>query len=255
VITRNDDEHLAACLSSLSFCKDIVVVDQKSDDRSREIAQEVGANVLIRDPVPVVEQLLGEVVRETELDWIFRLDPDEVCPPALAEQPFRAIENHGSRIGKVELPIQFYFCGEPLRGTVWGPPKWSARIFNRQRVNISSQVHRGLQTRNEFGTYRIEYDGANALEHYWADSFRELLGKHRRYIPQEASAMSSEGKKVARSTLMYDPARAFLYSLVVRNGWRDGWRGFFLSGFYAWYIAKSLQALREESYKARVGGE
>lgn len=245
VVTLNDEKYLKDCLGSLSFCSDLTVVDLASSDSSPRVAEDFGARVVTREPVPVVEHILSDVVMLPKSDWIFRLDPDEICPSVLANQVAEAIGLHGDQIGKIELPVQFFFCGRPLRGTIWGPPKWFARVFNRGRVSISRDVHRGLEPEPGFRTIRIPYDGQNALTHYWVDSIRELIDKHRRYIPEEAAALAAEGRSFTWFAFARDASKGFLINLILRRGWKDGWRGLFLSGFYAWYVSKSLLALRK----------
>ncbi len=46
LITRNAAAQLSACLASLAFCDEIVVVDSGSDDATLDIARQHGARVL-----------------------------------------------------------------------------------------------------------------------------------------------------------------------------------------------------------------
>ena len=45
IMTLNEEECLPACLASLSWCDDIVVLDSFSTDRTVEIAKAAGARV------------------------------------------------------------------------------------------------------------------------------------------------------------------------------------------------------------------
>src|SRR5689334_10265460 len=49
IITYNEADRIEACVKSLSFCDDIVVVDSHSTDATREIAASLGVRVIERD--------------------------------------------------------------------------------------------------------------------------------------------------------------------------------------------------------------
>lgn len=48
IITRNEAANVAACLQSLAFCDECIVVDSGSDDGTAEIARAAGATVVVR---------------------------------------------------------------------------------------------------------------------------------------------------------------------------------------------------------------
>jgi len=49
VIAMNEVDRIGACLASLDFCDEIVVVDSHSTDATREVAAAAGARVIERD--------------------------------------------------------------------------------------------------------------------------------------------------------------------------------------------------------------
>src|SRR5439155_25604539 len=52
LITFNEERRLRAAIESLSFCSEVLVVDSGSTDRTREIAAEAGARVIVNAPWP-----------------------------------------------------------------------------------------------------------------------------------------------------------------------------------------------------------
>ena len=82
VITLNEADRIEACLKSLAFCDDIVVVDSGSTDRTAELAAALGARVLQR----VFDGYRSQkdfAVRAAQHDWVLCLDADERVTPAL----------------------------------------------------------------------------------------------------------------------------------------------------------------------------
>ena len=49
IITFNEADRIEACLRSVAFCDEIVVVDSHSSDATRELAAALGARVIERD--------------------------------------------------------------------------------------------------------------------------------------------------------------------------------------------------------------
>ncbi len=85
VIARNEEAQLGACLASLSFAEEIVVVLDRSTDRSAAIARAHGARV-----IEGAWELEGPR-RNAGLDachcaWIIEVDADERVSPALAAE-------------------------------------------------------------------------------------------------------------------------------------------------------------------------
>ena len=76
IITLNEEDRIADCIRSVSWCDEVVVVDSHSSDRTREIAAGLGARVIERDwPGHVAQKDFA--TRAAVNDWIFSIDADE----------------------------------------------------------------------------------------------------------------------------------------------------------------------------------
>src|SRR5487761_2036675 len=82
VITLNEADRIEACLDSLAFCDEIVVVDSGSTDATCERAAARGARVLLR-AFDGYRTQKDHAVRNAAHDWILFLDADERVTPAL----------------------------------------------------------------------------------------------------------------------------------------------------------------------------
>ena len=99
IIARDEEDRLPACLDSLGFCDEILVVDSHSRDRTREVAAARGARVIERDwPGHVAQKEFA--IREAKHDWVLCVDADEriVSVTRLAE----VTEQNGN--GAAEAP-------------------------------------------------------------------------------------------------------------------------------------------------------
>src|SRR5690625_7773847 len=77
LIVKNEERKLAACLESLRWVDEIIVLDGGSDDRSREIAQAAGARVEVRTDWNGFGVQRGRAEALATSDWILAIDADE----------------------------------------------------------------------------------------------------------------------------------------------------------------------------------
>jgi glycosyltransferase involved in cell wall biosynthesis len=244
VVTYNEERRLEACLKSLKFCSQIIVMDIGSTDHSVEIAEKCGIKVLHHSWVPAVEELWPQIVPMAENDWIIRLDPDEIIPESLGCEILTAIDGCDERCGMFILPHQYYFCGTPLETSTWGGIKYMLSVFHREKVILTGQVHHGMKFIDGYvKKEEIPYNGTNAIQHYWIDSYQQLWEKHWRYIKLEGKARYYFGVRFSLFLLFRETARAFYSSMIVKRGWRGGFTGVFLSIFYSWYTFMSFLSL------------
>src|SRR5438552_3097365 len=82
IITLNEADRIEACLDSLAFCDEIVIVDSHSTDATRELAAAKGARIVVRDFDGYRAQK-DFAVHSARYDWVLCLDADERVTPAL----------------------------------------------------------------------------------------------------------------------------------------------------------------------------
>ncbi|MBA3436329.1 MAG: glycosyltransferase, partial [Chloroflexi bacterium] len=82
--TRNEAANIRYSVASLvSWCDEVIVMDQESDDGTAEIARAAGATVLSHPHTGFVEPARAAAVDSATGDWLMILDADEIVPPAL----------------------------------------------------------------------------------------------------------------------------------------------------------------------------
>lgn len=88
IIAKNEEERIADCLDSVSFCDEIIVVDNASEDRTSQIAERMGAKITKTDSQDFSE-LRNLGLKKAMGDWVFYVDADEGVSKELA----KSIEN------------------------------------------------------------------------------------------------------------------------------------------------------------------
>src|SRR5258708_11541840 len=94
VVARNEEKQLPACLETLRFADEIVVVLDRTPDRSAEIARMFGARV-VEGAWPFEGERRTAAAAACRGEWIIEVDADERVTPGLAEEIRRVIPTAG----------------------------------------------------------------------------------------------------------------------------------------------------------------
>lgn len=93
ILTKNEEKHIARCIASLKgICKEILVIDSFSTDKTCEIAKELGAK-LYQHPFENQAQQFNCAIENCPIDatWIWRIDADEYIESELARKVLEQI--------------------------------------------------------------------------------------------------------------------------------------------------------------------
>ena len=83
ILTKNEENNIAACLESLSWCEEKIVVDDKSTDKTVEIAKKMGAKVYERAMEQDFSAQRNFGLEKAEGEWVLFIDADERVSSAL----------------------------------------------------------------------------------------------------------------------------------------------------------------------------
>jgi glycosyltransferase involved in cell wall biosynthesis len=231
IITRNEADRIVACLQSVAFCDDIIVVDSASTDATRELAQAHGARVLVRafDGYRTQKDF---AVRNARHDWVLCLDADERVTPQLraAIEAARAGGFTGAAGYRFARATEYF--GAFLRhGNAY--PDRAMRMFDRRcggwRGDREIHEHASVD-----GTV-ASLDGD--LEHRAYRSLADQLGRLQRYAELMARHHHARGRRAHWWNLVLNPFWRFVRGYVLRGGFLDGWRGL----VYAWVEANYVR--------------
>jgi len=84
VNTYNEEKNIDACLKSLNFVDEIVVVDMESQDKTKKIAKKYTDKVFNYEKIDYVEPARNFAISKATGDWILIVDADERVPRPLA---------------------------------------------------------------------------------------------------------------------------------------------------------------------------
>src|SRR2546428_1191531 len=138
VVTLNEEERLRACLESLTWADELVVVDDESSDQTGQIAREFTDRVWVR-PWPGFAAQKNFALEQATSDWILSVDADEEVSPELREEIRAVLGRPGEGADGYRVPRRNIFWGRWVRhGGLY--PDWQLRFFRRGRGRFAGQA-------------------------------------------------------------------------------------------------------------------
>ena len=241
IITRNEARNIAACLDSVAFCDERIVVDCGSDDETVKIAAAAGATVVTR-PWTGFGAQKNFALSQARGDWALSIDADERVPAALAAEilsTIRAASACGYEIGRLST-----FLGRPMRHSGWFPD-YVLRLFRREKARFSDDlVHERVICEGPIGRL------AGVLDHHPVLRLEEALRRVDSYSTAGAEMLAAS-RRVSFSSGITHGMWSFLRAYVVKLGFLDGREGFLLAvanaeGTYYRYMKAWLAGRQRE---------
>lgn len=247
--TKNEERNVAQAINSLrQIADEIVVADMNSADRTREIAEELGARVISVPDYGIPEPAFEISYSAAKHPWIFRLDADEILPKSLAAKLLEVA--NGGDWDVVEIPYLNFFIGRPLLHTGWGPVSdRHTRFFRKSKLQTSSsRVHTEDTFSADARLLKLEPEISTSVWHFNYLDWSHFLEKLNRYTTAEATAIIDSGKSFGGRQLLRACIKEFAWRYLRRRGYKDGYRGAVLTFLMVTYrvaIYAKLRQLRE----------
>lgn len=217
VITLNAAAQLRACLESLAFAQEIIVVDSGSSDGTIALAQAMGARVVHKEWLGFGRQKQFAVAQAAN-DWVLCLDADERVSAELRAAIQSALAAPAFKV--YEMPRRNRFMGRWLRHGE-GYPDFNLRLFHRDHARWSNDdIHEHVVTATAVG--RLDGD----LLHESETSLHDYIDKQNRYTTLQAQKLFAAGRRATHLRLWLNPLFRFIKFYVVRRGFLDGVPGF-----------------------------
>jgi len=236
IITLNEEANIEDCLASVSWAREIVVVDARSTDRTREIALRFTPEVHERDWEGYSEAK-GFAMSKASSEWVLSLDADERVTPELR----REIESltAGPGVDGYMVPIKPLFLGRWIKHSGWYPG-YKLRLFRKDRAAMTNKkLHEGIRVEGEVGKL------LNPLLHYAYPTVRSYFEKFSRYTDLAAGELHEQGKRAGAFDIITRPVFSFLKMYLFKLGFLDGLEGFVLCVFSSFYVFVKYVKLRE----------
>jgi len=259
--TRNEEENIGRCLESVkSIADEIIVVDEYSTDKTREIAEKLGANLYLEPHHDIFHITKQKALEKAKGEWVLQLDADEVVTPELAKEivatvcgspstvhnPLfsrhqKLIEDRDGQIGKHTGEVVGYFI--PRRNMFLGKPLIHAGVYPDGVIRLvkngfarfpQKSVHEQIELNGKVGWLNGD------LLHYDSPTMSRYLSRLNRYTDLHADELKEKKLRINLfSFINYvfcKPLITFIKLFIRHKGFLDGPNGFLWSLFSSWYF-------------------
>lgn len=242
IIARNEEENLKKSLPKLSWCDDIVVVDDYSTDNTSAVAASFGCKVFQRhfDGYGTQKQF---AVSKARHQWILNIDADEV----LSDELVREIQGLDANAGKYSgytIPIRHVFMGRIfMHGKESKYPH--LRLFNKASGNFDSAlVHEKVALQGHIGKLN------SVILHYSYKDLDHYFRKFNTYTSNGARKLKEQGRSRNLLVCCLSFPAYFVKHYLFYGNILNGKEGFVWSYLSAWYHTVKYLKLYEMNKRA-----
>ena len=230
IITKNEEQAIQECLSSVSWADEIIIVDSGSTDNTVPISKSFGAKVI------VTEDWLGFGIQKNRAlalatcNWVLSIDADERVSKELQNE-IQEIIKISEKDTAFRIPRQSSFCGKFIHHSGWWPDYVLRLLPNPKHINNQQNP---AKFSNDIVHERLIFEGKistlnNPIIHFSYSNLEEVLSKMNRYSSDGAAMAYARGEKSSFSKALVHSSWAFIRTYLLRLGFLDGKMGFILA--------------------------
>lgn len=241
VVAHNEAAQIAACLDTLDFADEIVVVLDRCTDGTKDIAARYTEH-LVEGGWEIEGDRRNTGLDACRGDWILEVDCDERVTETLAAEIQETIETASG--GYFLIPFDNY-VGERLVRYGWGA-SWGVSAAPRlSRTGCkrwgAQRIHPSLTLNGPEGRLR------QRMIHYVDRDISAMIGRLDRYTTARAADLRQSGNPGSLIRNLRRIVTRFFKCYVSRRGYREGRYGFLIALFAALYpILSYLKATLED---------
>lgn len=246
MIVKNEAELLPACLASVSWADEIVVLDSGSSDATADIARQAGAKVFQAADWAGFGKQRQRAQGHASGDMILMIDADERVTPTLRASIENVLAQPATNKA-YSLNRSNLFLGRFMRHSGWAPD-WVIRLYPRTLSYNDHLVHESLETQ---GAPVMALKGD--LQHLTCRDLIVFQQKQLAYAAAWAQQRHQRGKRCGLGAVFLHAIGAFAKTFLLRAGFLDGRQGWILATVNAQYTFNKYSALWALNHAANKG--
>lgn len=243
VLTKNEENNIVDCLESLSFCDEIIIIDDNSNDRTLELLKNFKVKLYERSLNDDFSVQRNFGLEKANGDWVLFIDADERVTPLLKKEILYKIEASGEVSG-FYFRRKDYFIGRPLNYGETASIRL-LRLVKKSKGFWQGRVHEIMKISGK--TELME----NPIIHYPHKSLSEFLSEISSYSTLRSKELFESGIKANFLSIILYPKAKFLLNFFIKKGFLDGIYGFvfaILMSFHSFLVRAKLWLLWQKKY-------
>ncbi|MAI29219.1 MAG: glycosyltransferase family 2 protein [Pelagibacteraceae bacterium TMED124] len=240
IVARNEDEKIEKCLSSLNFVDEIVVILDRSTDKTLKICRKF-SNRIFSGKWTCEGERRNFGIEKCSSEWIFEIDADEIVTKSLAMEVKKKIKLNKYDYFYIPLMNHIYF--EPVKYGWMAclAPDGKFCVFKKKnKLWHKGLVHPSYSLKGEKGPMLENY-----INHFMSKDITELLNRFNRNSSLHAIELKNKNnfKKYISFRKIFS---RFIKSFFFRKGYKEGKLGFLICILNAIYPIVSVIKSKED---------
>lgn len=239
VLAKNEENTISRCLQALSFCDEVIVLDDESTDATVRIAQEQNARIISRPLQGDFATQRNAAMEEAQFEWVLFVDADEVVSTELSREIQQVValnKNDAFRIPRLD-----WFWGQRVEhGEVASARNTGfIRLVKKGSGAWVGTVHEVYKVSSGKSTGQLQA----ALFHYPHQTLTEFLLEINEYSTLRAKELFEKKYPFSLTEAIVYPLGKFLYTYFWKQGFKDGPAGFaysFIMSFHSFLVRAKL---------------
>jgi len=237
VVVKNEESRIGACLDSVKWADEIIVVDDESADKTIEVAKKYTDKIFTRK-MDVEGKHRNWAYAQARNQWVLSLDADELATPELKEEIGKALSNNPKENG-FTIPRRNYIGDYWVKYGGWYPSP-QLKLFRKDKFRYEEV---GVHPRAFMDDPRGELK--SDIIHYSYRDIADFLAKLNNQTTREAQKWFNQGKPMRLGRFIYRAIDRFVRTYIGRKGYKDGFIGFVVGYFATLYQFLSYLKYRE----------
>lgn len=242
ILTKNEEKNIVDCIESLSFCDEIIVVDDNSEDRTVDLAKKLKAKVFVRSLDGDFSKQRNFGLEKANGNWVLFVDADERVTVGLAGEIKKII--------RLPKSLERYVTGFRIKRFDY---MWSRKLQHGETGNINflrlGRKNAGRWEEKVHETWKVKGEVSqlqHPLLHYPHQTVAKFLQEINFYTDIRAKELYEGGIKAYWWSIILYPKLKFLLNYFLRRGFLDGIPGLvvaLLMSFHSFLVRGKLWLL------------
>ena len=233
VVAHNEENKLASCLKKLVYADELVVVLDKTNDKSEIIAKKFGAKVY-KGSWNIEANRRNFGIKKCLGDWILEIDADEHVPKELFTEIRKKIKN--AEPGYFLIPFDNYIGKRRIRYG-WGA-SWVFLLLQGYILKVTNLEKRQLIHPQYLNGKKMWLK--SRIQHYVDEDLNDMIMRLIRYTDLKAIDIAKQNKKIPHFLITIRRGiTRFLKCFISRKGYKEGKWGFIIALMASLYIILS----------------
>lgn len=234
IFTFNEENRVEQLVRNLIKYGEVLLLDDGSTDRTKEIAESLGARLVRRPVNPLyyteTQAMLEFAKTHIQTRWIYWSYVDNLLPKTLLEK--MAEISKQDKIKIVHIPIFTYLWGETGHEVIRAA---YPNFFHKDFVNFSQNRIHGMGSflGSKEEVLKLPWKKEFAIRHFSLYDLNKFVLGHLNYAQREAEEKFKDGKRLTLSYLLGSQLKYFY--LFYKHGWRLGLKGLYIALLYVFF--------------------